>query len=165
MKGNEFFLEASKRPPLSKLHPMVASFFKEYLGQEKIIRFNDQFILNTHFPPYPSPAFDRLADNFSRVGDSRNRRLYSVTWAVTNQCDFQCWHCYNAGRSRQDVPFEGLKRVASDLQKMGAVMITLTGGEPLLRHDLEKIVGLFDERNCLILGTTGSGLDPVRARD
>ncbi len=165
MKGNEFFLEASKRPPFSKLHPMVASFFKQYLEQEKVIQFNDQFILNTHFPPYPSPAFDRLADNFSQVGDCHNRRLYSVAWAVTNKCDFHCWHCYNAGRSREDVPFEGLKRVASDLQKMGAVMITLTGGEPLLRHDLEKIVGLFDERNCLILGTTGSGLDPVRARD
>ncbi|MHC4176956.1 MAG: methyltransferase domain-containing protein, partial [Planctomycetota bacterium] len=40
----------------------------------------------------------------------------------------------------------------------------LTGGEPLLRDDLEEIAGLFDDRSCLVLGTTGAGLTPQRAR-
>jgi MoaA/NifB/PqqE/SkfB family radical SAM enzyme/protein-L-isoaspartate O-methyltransferase len=43
-------------------------------------------------------------------------------------------------------------------------MVTLTGGEPLLRSDLEEIVGSFDARSCLILGTTGAGLTAERAR-
>ena len=43
-------------------------------------------------------------------------------------------------------------------------MITLTGGEPLLRDDLEEIVELFDDRSCLIVGTTGDGLSAERAK-
>jgi MoaA/NifB/PqqE/SkfB family radical SAM enzyme/protein-L-isoaspartate O-methyltransferase len=43
-------------------------------------------------------------------------------------------------------------------------MVTLTGGEPLLRNDLEEIAALFDQRCCLVLGTTGAGLSSGRAR-
>ncbi|MBM4081458.1 MAG: methyltransferase domain-containing protein, partial [Planctomycetes bacterium] len=56
------------------------------------------------------------------------------------------------------------KQVAANLQRMSAVMVTLTGGEPLLRQDLEAIAASFDDRACLILNTTGSGLTPERAR-
>jgi MoaA/NifB/PqqE/SkfB family radical SAM enzyme/trans-aconitate methyltransferase len=57
-----------------------------------------------------------------------------------------------------------LRQLAAEFQDLGAVMVTLTGGEPLLRGDLEEIVGLFDDRSCLILGTTGAGLTPHRAQ-
>ena len=43
-------------------------------------------------------------------------------------------------------------------------MIDLTGGEPLLRSDLEEICASFDDRSCIIVGTTGWGLTPARAR-
>ena len=69
MRGDEFFREAARRAPFSKMHPKMASFFKEYLAREKVIRFNGQFVVNTHFPPYPGPAFDSLANNFSHAGD------------------------------------------------------------------------------------------------
>lgn len=56
-----------------------------------------------------------------------------------------------------------LARLAADIQEMGAVTVTLTGGEPLLREDLEQIAGLFDQPCCLTLGTTGAGLTRQRA--
>jgi len=46
---------------------------------------------------------------------------------------------------------------------MGAVRVTLTGGEPLKRKDLETIAGAFDERISLNLNTTGDGLTSERA--
>lgn len=164
MRGDEFFVEISKRPPFTKLHPQVGSFFKDYFSHEKVVRFDDQFVVNTHFPPYPSRAFDNLADGFRLLGDADERRLYSVALAVTNRCTFHCWHCYNAGRSQVDLPIEILKRVVAELRDLHAVMVTLTGGEPLLRDDLEEIVELFDDRSCLIVGTTGAGLTTERAR-
>jgi MoaA/NifB/PqqE/SkfB family radical SAM enzyme/protein-L-isoaspartate O-methyltransferase len=164
MRGDEFFIELSKRPPFTKLHPQVAGFFKEYFSHEKAVRFGDRFVVNTHFPPYPSPAFDKLTEGFRLLGDANERRLYSVALAVTNRCMFNCWHCYNAGRSLEDLSVETLRSVVGELQELGAVMVTLTGGEPLLRDDLEEIVGLFDERCCLIVGTTGMGLTDERAR-
>jgi MoaA/NifB/PqqE/SkfB family radical SAM enzyme/protein-L-isoaspartate O-methyltransferase len=146
------------------MHPKTAAFFKEYLSNEKVIRFRGLSVLNTNFPPYPGKAFDTMAEQFSLMGEKTEKRLYSVTWAVTNRCTYHCWHCYNAGRSQRDVPLGDLRRLVRQLQDMDAVIVTLTGGEPLLRDDLEEIVGLFDDRTCLLLGTTGAGLTADRAR-
>jgi len=164
MRGDELFAQISTRPPFTKLHPKVGAFFKDYLAGEKAVAFGERFVINTNFPPYPSRAFESLAEGFSRLGDAKERRLYSVTLAVTNRCTYNCWHCYNAGRSQADMPLDLLARLAGELQGLGAVMVTLTGGEPLLRGDLERVAASFDERSCLILGTTGWGLTPARAR-
>jgi len=164
MRGDDFFAQVAKRPPFTKLHPRVGTFLKGYFAKEKVIPFGNRFVVNTNFPPYPGPAFDHLVENFGKTGDAADRRLYSVTLAVTNRCPFACWHCYNAGRSQVDMPLAALRNIAPRLQDLGAVMVTLTGGEPLLRSDLEEIAGSFDQRSCLILGTTGEGLTAERAR-
>jgi MoaA/NifB/PqqE/SkfB family radical SAM enzyme/SAM-dependent methyltransferase len=165
MRGDVFFRQVAARPPFSRLHPQLAAFFKDYLAHEKVVRFGERFVLNTHFPPFPSPAFERLVEQFGAVGESgRERRLFSVTWAVTNRCNFRCWHCYNAGRSQQDLPLEVMKDIAAELQELGATVVTLTGGEPLLREDLEPVAAAFDGRTSLVLGTTGDGFTAARAR-
>lgn len=164
MNGTMFFEEIAAKAPFSRLHPKVGSFFREYLGREKVIRFNDQYVVNTNFPPYPSGAFETLATHFSGIGTAGEaRRLFSVTVAVTNRCGYACRHCYNAGRTQEDLPLAVWRDLAAKLQSMGAVLVTLTGGEPLLRGDLEAIAGCFDARSCLSLNTTGSGLTPARA--
>ena len=155
MRGDEFFQEIAARPPLTKLHPRVASFLKNYLAGEKIIPFGDKRVINTQFPPYPGRAFESLLGHF--LVDAAPR-LYSVTLAVTNRCRFRCWHCYNAGRSGKDLPLEVIRKLAPELQDRGAAIVTLTGGEPLLRKDLGEICRAFDDRSCLIVGTTGAGL-------
>ncbi len=164
MRGDKFFTQILVKPPFTKMHPKVASFFKEYLANEKVVDFNGRFVMNTHFPPYPSRAFDNFAEHFSSVGETAERRLFSVTLAVTNRCNYNCWHCYNAGRSQHDIPLATLKRIAGQLQELGAVQVTLTGGEPLLRADLEEAASAFDQSTCLTLNTTGSRLTPERAR-
>ena len=65
MRGDEFFVQVAKRPPFTKLHPKVAEFFKDYFAHEKVVRFGDRSVINTHFPPYPSKAFDNLAEGFA----------------------------------------------------------------------------------------------------
>ncbi len=162
MKASAFFRQYSAREPFSRMAPKLGAFFQEYLEHEKVIRFGEQHVLNTHFPPYPSRAFDMLVENFTRVGTADDRRLHSVTLAVTNRCDYNCWHCYNAGRSQSDVSLSSMRSVVRQLQDLGSVMVALSGGEPLLRDDLEEIVGAFDDRTCLTLNTTGDGLSRSR---
>ena len=164
MRGDELFIRMATRPPFSKLHPRMGVFFKEYLAGERAVEFHGKTVVNTHFPPWPSRAFDRLAEQFGALGDAGTRRLYSVTLAVTNRCPLHCWHCYNAGRAQTDLSLEGLKRIAVQLQDLGAIIVTLTGGEPLVRPDLEQIVAAFDDRTCLFLNTTGLGLTAQRAK-
>ena len=165
MRGDEFFAILAARPPFSRLDPALARFFKDYLAHEKAVSFGGRTVINSHFPPYPGRAFDTFLGQFFDLGKSGPaRRLYSVTLAVTNRCGYRCWHCYNAGRSQKDLPLESLRRLAARLQEFGAVRVTLTGGEPLLRDDLEEIVGAFDDRASLVLNTTGDGLNADRAR-
>lgn len=165
MRGDEFFKMLAVNPPFTKMNPKLAGFFKEYLSNEKVISFEDKYVINTHFPPYPSPSFNRLIEQFSSIGSSgANRKLFSVTWAITNRCHFNCWHCYNAGRSQYDIDINFMKKIADTIQNLGATIITLTGGEPLLRDDLEDILSAFDNNSSLILGTTGDGLTLKKAK-
>ncbi len=163
MTGDELFRQMGSRAPFNRLHPRMAEFFKDYLAHEKVVRFGDRYVVNTQFPPYPSRAFDHFAEGFTRLGDVAERRLYSVTLGVTNRCSFRCWHCYNAGRSQRDVPTAQMQDLIRQLQDRGAVLMTLTGGEPLLRDDLEALVACADDRSCVIVGTTGEGLTRERA--
>lgn len=162
MRADEFFAQTALSPALTRLPPALAGFLRRYLAHEKVVPFGNQFVVNTHFPPYPSRAFDRFLDALGSFGASN--RLYSVTWAVTNRCEYRCWHCYNAGRRETDLPLARMQELARELQQLGAVMVTLTGGEPLLREDLSEIAAAFDDRTCLVVGTTGDGLTAERAR-
>ncbi|MBX7258489.1 MAG: radical SAM protein [Candidatus Hydrogenedentes bacterium] len=164
MNGTEFFARVIHEPAFSKMHPKVATFLKGYLAHEKVARFGDCYVVNTHFPPYPSHAFDTMAAQFNAIGRSTERSLFSVTLAVTNRCSYNCWHCYNAGRSLDDTPLSVLKDTARQLQELHVVHVTLTGGEPLLRTDLEEVASSFDDSTYLGLNTTGWGLTPERAR-
>ncbi|MFA6315909.1 MAG: radical SAM protein [Elusimicrobiota bacterium] len=163
MRGDQFFKEMAVRPPFTKLHPRVGAFFKEYLAKEKVVRFGDGYVVNTNFPPYPSPAFERFAEGFADAGSTVHRRLHNVTLAVTNRCSYKCWHCYNADRSPRDLSLPRLERLAEELADLGAVCVTLTGGEPLIREDLPAITAAFGKRFCLTLGTTGAGLTVEKA--
>lgn len=161
MTGTDYFVHIASRPPLNKVHPQVGSFFREYLKNEKAVEFDGRLVLNTHFPPFPGRAFDRMAGQM--IDAPKGRRLFSVTLAVTNRCPLKCGHCYNAGRSQADVHLAQWRKLAVRLQELGAVMITLTGGEPLLRKDIVQIVRGFDDRSCVNLGTSGWGLTEALA--
>jgi MoaA/NifB/PqqE/SkfB family radical SAM enzyme/ubiquinone/menaquinone biosynthesis C-methylase UbiE len=62
------------------------------------------------------------------------------------------------------MPLSAIRKIAKELQDLRVVNLTLTGGEPLLRSDLEEISASFDERTNLVLNTTGDGLTDERAR-
>ena len=162
MNASDLFTRIASQPPLACLPPQLRGFLRDYLSHESARRFDGRWVINTQFPPYPSPAFENLCEHFVG-GEEGSHRLYSVTWAVTNRCGFSCWHCYNAGRRQQDVSLADSQRIARRLQDLGACMVTLTGGEPLLRQDLEEIAAAFGERVCVVVGTTGWGLTAARA--
>ncbi len=164
MRGDAFFDQVAGRPPFSLMDPRMAAYYRDYLSGERIIEFGGRYVVNVHFPPYPSGAFDSFVGQFRQIGDVAERRLYSLTLAVTNRCPYRCWHCYNAGRSQHDLPLDTLRSVVAELQELGVVLVTLTGGEPLVRRDLADVAAAFDDRTCLFLNTTGFGLTPDRAR-
>ncbi len=120
--------------------------------------------INTFFPPYPSPAFDRFCD--AVIG--RKRVPYSVYVAATGACPFRCPHCSYAGRngcgsSVAELSPAKLLKLVREIKQLGTCTLGFTGGEPLLRADLEEAIAAAHPEMVPILFTTGHGLDARRA--
>jgi Fe-coproporphyrin III synthase len=66
-----------------------------------------------------------------------------VVWNITKQCNLKCVHCYaqaTAGAAPDELSHaEGLKLLA-DLKDFGVPVVLFSGGEPLMRPDLLKLI-------------------------
>lgn len=69
------------------------------------------------------------------------KKLYYLTINVTNRCNLFCKHCYaSSGKSSEkDLELSYIKKSINEGKKMGLKAVLITGGEPLLRKDLNKI--------------------------
>ena len=130
------------------------------LSGEKPHAFDGQLRINTFFPPYPSPAFDRFCENLI----ARARAPYSTYIAVTSRCPCRCAHCSIAGRAGEDLTTEQWQAVIRQIKGLGACTLGLTGGEPLDRDDLETLIAAAGPEMATIVFTSGHGLDAARAR-
>src|SRR5215212_11360107 len=86
------------------------------------------------------------------VVDTRNRPLHDLRISITDRCNFRCTYCmpkeiFGAGfvflPSSALLSFEELTRLARVFVDLGVEKIRLTGGEPLLRRDLPRLVEML----------------------
>jgi len=95
-------------------------------------------------------------------------RLRSVSLSVTYKCNLSCIHCSAAtlmDRGRKDMGVADFKRLGDELAENGAYIIQFTGGEPLLRKDLEDLVRALDPSRFYISVNTNTTLvTPERLR-
>jgi GTP 3',8-cyclase len=108
------------------------------------------------------------------VTDTRGRPLRDLRISVTDRCNFRCVYCMPKevfGRSyrfmdrKELLTFEELERVARAFVDHGVEKIRITGGEPLLRRDLEQLVSRLAAIDGLDLTlTTNGALLPQKAQ-
>ncbi|HZS91165.1 MAG TPA: GTP 3',8-cyclase MoaA [Chloroflexota bacterium] len=108
--------------------------------------------------------------------DTRRRPLHDLRISVTDRCNFRCVYCMPRevfGRDFAFLPrdalltFEEIERLSRLFVAHGVEKIRLTGGEPLLRRDLEILVArlaVIDGVRDLTLTTNGALLSPAKAR-
>jgi cyclic pyranopterin phosphate synthase len=86
------------------------------------------------------------------VVDTQGRPIRDLRISVTDRCNFRCTYCMPAeiyGERYEFLPkpeiltFEEITRLARIFVQLGAVKVRLTGGEPLVRNDLEKLVAML----------------------
>lgn len=86
------------------------------------------------------------------VLDTFSRPLRDLRISVTDRCSFRCTYCMPKeifGRdfaflpSKELLSFEEITRLAQIFLDLGVEKIRLTGGEPLLRRDLEILIGML----------------------
>ncbi len=126
---------------------------------EKPHRYAGQVRINTFFSPFPSLAFDR----FCAAVIARRRVPYSTYLAVSARCPFRCGHCSYAWRSPVEMTTAQMRDVIGQIRSLGTCTLGLTGGEPLLRDDLEELISAAGPEMTSVLFTTGHGLDVERA--
>jgi GTP 3',8-cyclase len=86
------------------------------------------------------------------LADTLARPLRDLRISVTDRCQFRCTYCMPRevfGRDfvflprEQLLTFEELTRLARVFAGLGVRKLRLTGGEPLLRRDVEKLVAML----------------------
>ena len=82
--------------------------------------------------------------------DTFRRPLRSLRISVTDRCNMRCRYCMPEDEyvwlPRESIlTFEEIGRLARAFAGLGVTRIRLTGGEPLLRHDLPQLVRLLKE--------------------
>ncbi len=88
-----------------------------------------------------------------------------VTCEVTNKCNLNCKHCYLDDKNKKDLPTKYWLKIINLLSEQGIEHITISGGEPLMRKDLEKLV-MRCKRNSIfcVITTNGILLDKNRLK-
>jgi cyclic pyranopterin phosphate synthase len=123
-----------------------------------------------HLPSIPA----ELHAPTGELLDTLLRPLRDLRISVTDRCNFRCSYCmpkevfdknYAFLPQSSLLSFEEIARVARLFAAHGVTKIRLTGGEPLLRRDLERLIGMLAElrtasggRLDLTLTTNGSVL-------
>lgn len=101
-----------------------------------------------------------------KINDTLDRPLHDLRISVTDRCSFRCSYCMPQeifGRDYQFLAreellnFEEIQRLARIFVDHGVKKIRLTGGEPLLRRELEKLVEKLAEMPGLELALTTNG--------
>jgi cyclic pyranopterin phosphate synthase len=102
--------------------------------------------------------------------DALGRPLHDLRVSVTDRCNFRCAYCmprdiYDRDHvylPREDIlTFEEIERLVRVFAELGVAKVRLTGGEPLLRHDLDRLVAKVasvDGISDVAMTTNGSTL-------
>src|SRR3954451_201286 len=80
--------------------------------------------------------------------DGHGRQIEDLRVSVTDRCNFRCQYCMPAdGLPWLDrsavLTFEEIERLVRVVASMGVTDLRLTGGEPLVRRDFPKLVGML----------------------
>ncbi len=58
---------------------------------------------------------------------------------LTNACNLRCKHCYIGDDSRRDLPVKEIRDILKEFEEMQGLRVLITGGEPLLHAEFDKI--------------------------
>ena len=107
-----------------------------------------------------------IESRIERTNDSRPGPPLWLLLELTYRCPLHCVYCSNPtefARTGDELGTDDWIRVLREARALGAVQLGLSGGEPLLRDDLEQIVGEAHALGFYInLITSGVGLNESR---
>jgi cyclic pyranopterin phosphate synthase len=147
---NRVFIRAALRLPMPTIIPLTDARAASRRASL------DRFVRTAAAGPRPSGA----------VADTRGRPVRDLRISVTDRCNFRCVYCMPKEIYDADHPFlpraelltfEEITRVARIFVDLGVTKIRLTGGEPLLRRNIERLVEMLAKIGGIDLTLTTNG--------
>jgi cyclic pyranopterin phosphate synthase len=136
---------------------------------EKIIHLLDTRTASRPAPVVPAQPIPAVG----RLEDVRGRAVRDLRISVTDRCNFRCVYCMPKSVFDRNYPylaradllsFEEIERVARLFVAHGVNKLRITGGEPLLRKNLEQLIERLARLSVDITLTTNGTLLPQKAR-
>ena len=102
-----------------------------------------------------------------RLADTRGRAMRDLRISVTDRCNFRCVYCmprevfdsnYRFLPHDAILSFEEITRLARVFVGLGVNKLRLTGGEPLVRRNLDRLVAMLAELDAEVTLTTNGSL-------
>jgi cyclic pyranopterin phosphate synthase len=77
--------------------------------------------------------------------DSYNRPIRDLRVSLTDRCNFRCFYCLPHGEppiapKEQMLSYEEIEYICDIFVELGIEKLRLTGGEPMMRRDIEQII-------------------------
>jgi cyclic pyranopterin phosphate synthase len=105
--------------------------------------------------------------------DRLGRPLRDLRISVTDRCNFRCVYCmpksvfgadYRFLDRKELLTFEEIERVARAAVALGVEKLRLTGGEPLVRKDVERLIAMLAPLGAELTLTTNASLLAAKAQ-
>jgi MoaA/NifB/PqqE/SkfB family radical SAM enzyme len=119
-----------------------------------------------YFPPMPSLPHARMLEGFIYNNLFRNPMPRVATIEVTANCQCNCVHCsaHRPSDKRPVLSRATIESVVAQVLDMGAHGISYTGGEPLMRPDLEDLIAMVPQDKATVtIFSNAVALTPERA--
>jgi cyclic pyranopterin phosphate synthase len=108
-----------------------------------------------------------------QVLDAFGRPLRDLRISVTDRCNFRCTYCmpksvfghdYRFLDRKELLDFEEITRVSRAAVSLGVKKLRITGGEPLVRRDVEQLIAMLSRLDVDLTLTTNASLLPRKAQ-
>jgi GTP 3',8-cyclase len=128
------------------------AFARRYAGNIRLMTDRVIHLLDTRVASSAPPRPVTRVPADGRVEDTRGRPLRDLRISVTDRCNFRCTYCmpkeifdqdYHFLRHSDLLTFEEITRLTRVFIAHGVEKVRLTGGEPLLRKDVHKLIEML----------------------
>ncbi len=164
LKSRDGFLELEAKGTLKAVCIPIINKMNKSLKEEKAALIeDDRVIASTWLPPIPGNVFKRLL--LAEVRTAMGKYIpETVSFEITRNCKCNCDHCVMS-QGEGDLDIDEVKKAIDDALDLGAVVITFTEGDPLLREDIFELIKYVDKDRAIVnMYTPGTEMTPEVAR-
>jgi len=100
------------------------------------------------------------------MGIKMRDTLQHVAIMLTEHCNLDCYHCFrHIAHQKSDLNLDVLSKLSEKVKETSVKSVRITGGEPLLIKDIEKLIFSFSKYGLRTsIGTNGTLLSPQKIK-